>query len=115
MNILLALDSSYGINSFEQFSSIFIPILLFLIVWLLLYILPASIIANAIKKTNSSNNQLRIVKEYNDCFKLDNDILIYKKWYDEENDLYIAPYGFYIPIYNYQKDVVSFVYERKSI
>ena len=114
MNILLALDSSYGINSFEQFSSIFIPILLFLIVWLLLYILPATIIANAIKKTNSSNNRLRITKEYNDCFKLDNDILIYKKWYDEENDLYECPYGYYIPIYNYEKDVVAFVYESKS-
>ena len=92
-----------------------VSVLLLLLLYFIMFIVPCLIIANAIKKTNSSNNRLRIIKEYNDSFKLDNDIIVYKKWYDEENDLYVAPYGYYIPVYNYEKDVVFFIYERKSI
>lgn len=113
MNILLALDSANGINSFEQFCQVGIPIGIALLLWLVLYILPSYIISNAIKKLNSPT-RFRIIKEYNDCFRLDNDVMIYKKWYDDKYDLYECPYGYYIPIYNYEKDIVAFVYERKS-
>ena len=90
-----------------------VSVLLLLLLYFMMFIIPCLIIANAIKKTNSTNNRLRITKEYNDCFRLDNDILVYKDWYDDIYDLYIAPYGFYIPVYNYEKDVVAFLYERK--
>lgn len=112
--MFLALDvNNYGINSFSQFVGLVLPLLLFLLVCLFIYILPAKIIADAIKKNNSISNFLGIDAEYDDSYRLHSGIVVYKKWYDKENDIYISPYGFYIPVYNNNKDIVSFMYEKK--
>ena len=84
------------------------------LVYLLLYIFPTLIISNSIKKINKPMYNIGIDVEYNDSFKLENGIVIYKDWYDKKNDLYDATYGFYIPIYSNDKNILAFMYVSKG-
>ncbi len=93
---------------------VFFSILLLLLFYFMIFIIPCCIISSAIKKIGKST-RLCIVKEYKDSFRLDNEVMVYKEWYNEEYDFYECPYGYYIPIYNgNNKDVVAFLLERKS-
>lgn len=93
---------------------VLVSVLLLLLLYFMLFIVPCLIISSAIKKIGKPT-RFRIVKEYGDSFQLENDIFVYKEWYNDKYDLYECPYGYYMPVYTgINKDIVAFVYERKS-
>lgn len=114
MNILLTLNHVNGIDSFSQFMTIGIPIVIIISIILMLYFSPAQVLARAIKELGKKEDKkMHIIEENEKYFKLDSGVKVFKNWYNKDNDCFLCEYGTYIPIYNYDDKIIAFMFMRK--
>ncbi|MBO5341969.1 MAG: hypothetical protein J6A73_04715 [Lachnospiraceae bacterium] len=134
MNLLLALNTSqYGF-----FDSLLatggLTAIIVIAVALLIYLLPAIIIANAIKKSslnfsetsydvvratkkivskNSAPIFLPLVEEQTHYFNLGDNILVPKRYYNLKDNYYDTPVGAFVPVYNEDNEtIIGFLYKK---
>ena len=88
---------------------------LIIILSLFLYLLPAIIIANAIKKAAYMKEIPQFISlkhAYGSYYELDHNIRLHRKYYKKSEDLYDTPFGVFVPVH--QGDyVVGFMYSKK--
>lgn len=110
MFLALNPNNNFGLYSLE---GLIIAVIVFLIVYFLFILVPPLIIADAIKKSNKQNNKISVEEEEENYFKLANGINLPKNSHIKEWDIYEMPYGYYIPVYNWNKSIIAFIYESK--
>lgn len=87
-----------------------VSIAFYLVFYLFVVIVPCVIVAHSIKKLREPCFY-DVVSEFDDCYIIScHNMRIYKKWYDVQNNVFIAPYGFFIPQYGYDDNIVGFVF-----
>lgn len=98
--------------------SVFILIIYILILFFI-FLAPALIIANAIKtaaRTIILPYQLDVISDNDDHFLLEYNIIVYKKYFDEDSNLYVTPYGIFEPVYSSSflnnNCISSFIYKK---
>ena len=116
MNLLLSLEQTNGIDSFTQFATMIgLPTVVIIFLALLIYLLPAIIIASAIKKAARMRELPQFISlrhSYSSYFDLDYGIRLHRKYAVKDEGLYDTPYGIFVPVYNGDY-IIGFMYSKK--
>lgn len=134
MYLQLALDNANGFNSISLFDLSIYGIILVSFVSLLIYLLPAIIIASAIKKLNPNTSYdsyviakalnnlapknsvpvfLPLVEEQTYYFDLGDNVYVPKRYYNLEENFYDTPVGAFVPVYEEDnKTIKGFLYKK---
>lgn len=134
MYLQLALDNANGFNSISLFDLSIYGIILVSFVSLLIYLLPAIIIASAVKKLNPNTSYdsyviakalnnlapknsvpvfLPLVEEQTYYFDLGDNVYVPKRYYNLEENFYDTPVGAFVPVYEEDnKTIKGFLYKK---
>ncbi|MBO5342698.1 MAG: hypothetical protein J6A73_08460 [Lachnospiraceae bacterium] len=88
-----------------------------IIVAIIIYLLPTFILCSTLWKIArffKYPQELKVSFEGKEHFACNGCVFIYKKYYDEETNTYITPYGVFIPIYSTLNNTVikGFIYKK---